>query len=231
MWEILALIGGEPEMPAKKPLELQSGHDTLDEKNQRFSEENRMKSERNLPSSAPQELKKHPEAKAAWKRLMREFNAIDGRIVTAQDRDLVLGLCMSIQEEAQLVEMRVSAFKLWQELQTAAGGFEDLVEFLGEEEGLGRSAEKELYKEALEWVNRVQAAYKTVLDLDSRLDRKRAMIRDYLEKLYLTPRSRAGVAAPVKDTPDKEIDPMEALLATPVAQFAVLANAGGKRAV
>ncbi len=217
-------------MPAKKPLELQVGHDTEDEKNQRFSEENRMKSERNLPASAPQELKKHPEAKAAWKRLMREFNAIDGRIVTAQDRDLLLGLCMSIQEESELVEMRVTALKLWRDLQVTAQGFEELVERLSDEEDLSKGDERELYKDALDWVNRVQAAYKTVLDLDSRLDRKRAMIRDYLEKLYLTPRSRAGVAAPVKETPEKNVDPMEALLASPVGQFTMLAN-GGKNAI
>lgn len=51
-----------------------------------------------------------------------------------------------------------------------------------------------------------------VVKLDARVDRKRALLLQLRQSLYLTPRARAGVA-PAAKAPPEETDPLEELLA------------------
>lgn len=86
-----------------------------------------------------------------------------------------------------------------------------------------------LQKEAIALVNKVQAAYKTVLEIDSRMDQKKKLIAEYLRVLYLTPMSRAKAVPTIKDASEEEVDPMEALLSTPVGQLEALVNQKGRQ--
>jgi hypothetical protein len=82
-----------------------------------------------------------------------------------------------------------------------------------------------LAKQLVQIVNKVQLAYKTVLDIDARLDRKRLSLLGYQQQMYLTPRSRAGVVPERADEED-QLDEMEKLLGDPTVQFEAIVNKG-----
>ena len=212
-------------MPAKKPADLVVRHETLEEKNQRISAEIANKTGRNLPSSAPKELKGHTFARESWRRLMREFESLKAERVDSQDRDLLIAYCLTLEEEQDLLVMRSAALADWKDRR------EDVLMHRKHMADYDRECETwdVLAKQLLQIVNKVQFAYKTVLDIDARLDRKRSSLREYQQQMYLTPRSRAGVV-PERAEEEDQLDEMEKLLGDPTTQFEAIIN-GGKHAV
>ena len=214
-------------MPAKKPADLVVRHETLDEKNQRISAENANKTGRNLPTSAPKELKGHTFARESWRRLMREFDSLKAERVDSQDRDLLIAYCLTLEEEQDLLVMRSAALSDWKDRR------EDVLmhrrHMVDYKDSEGDTWEV-LAKQLVQIVNKVQAAYKTVLDIDARLDRKRSSLLGYQQQMYLTPRSRAGVV-PERAEEEDPLDEMEKLLGDPTAQFEAIVNKGGGHAV
>jgi len=212
-------------MPAKKPADLVVRHETLEEKNQRISAEIANKTGRNLPSSAPKELKGHTFARESWRRLMREFESLKAERVDSQDRDLLIAYCLTLEEEQDLLVMRSAALADWKNRR------EDVLMHRKHMADYDREGETwdVLAKQLLQIVNKVQLAYKTVLDIDARLDRKRSSLREYQQQMYLTPRSRAGVV-PERAEEEDQLDEMEKLLGDPTTQFEAIIN-GGKHAV
>ena len=212
-------------MPAKKPADLVVRHETLEEKNQRLSAEIANKTGRNLPSSAPKELKGHTFARESWRRLMREFESLKAERVDSQDRDLLIAYCLTLEEEQDLLVMRSAALADWKDRR------EDVLMHRRHMADYDRECETwdVLAKQLLQIVNKVQLAYKTVLDIDARLDRKRSSLREYQQQMYLTPRSRAGVV-PERAEEEDQLDEMEKLLGDPTTQFEAIIN-GGKHAV
>ena len=212
-------------MPAKKPADLVVRHETLEEKNQRISAEIANKTGRNLPSSAPKELKGHTFARESWRRLMREFESLKAERVDSQDRDLLIAYCLTLEEEQDLLVMRSAALADWKDRR------EDVLMHRKHMAGYDREGETwdVLAKQLLQIVNKVQLAYKTVLDIDARLDRKRSSLLGYQQQMYLTPRSRAGVV-PERAEEEDQLDEMEKLLGDPTTQFEAIIN-GGKHAV
>ena len=212
-------------MPAKKPADLVVRHETLEEKNQRISAEIANKTGRNLPSSAPKELKGHTFARESWRRLMREFESLKAERVDSQDRDLLIAYCLTLEEEQDLLVMRSAALADWKDRR------EDVLMHRKHMADYDREGETwdVLAKQLLQIVNKVQLAYKTVLDIDARLDRKRSSLREYQQQMYLTPRSRAGVV-PERAEEEDQPDEMEKLLGDPTTQFEAIIN-GGKHAV
>ena len=212
-------------MPAKKPADLVVRHETLEEKNQRISAEIANKTGRNLPSSAPKELKGHTFARESWRRLMREFESLKAERVDSQDRDLLIAYCLTLEEEQDLLVMRSAALADWKDRR------EDVLMHRKHMADYDREGETwdVLAKQLLQIVNKVQLAHKTVLDIDARLDRKRSSLREYQQQMYLTPRSRAGVV-PERAEEEDQLDEMEKLLGDPTTQFEAIIN-GGKHAV
>ena len=212
-------------MPAKKPADLVVRHETLEEKNQRISAEIANKTGRNLPSSAPKELKGHTFARESWRRLMREFESLKAERVDSQDRDLLIAYCLTLEEEQDLLVMRSAALADWKDRR------EDVLMHRRHMADYDREGETwdVLAKQLLQIVNKVQLAYKTVLDIDARLDRKRSSLREYQQQMYLTPRSRAGVV-PERAEEEDQLDEMEKLLGDPTTQFEAIIN-GGEHAV
>ena len=212
-------------MPAKKPADLVVRHETLEEKNQRISAEIANKTGRNLPSSAPKELTGHTFARESWRRLMREFESLKAERVDSQDRDLLIAYCLTLEEEQDLLVMRSAALADWKDRR------EDVLMHRKHMADYDREGETwdVLAKQLLQIVNKVQLAYKTVLDIDARLDRKRSSLREYQQQMYLTPRSRAGVV-PERAEEEDQLDEMEKLLGDPTTQFEAIIN-GGKHAV
>lgn len=213
-------------MPAKKPADLVVRHETLEEKKQRFSAENATKTGRGLPTSAPKELKGKNFARESWRRLMREFDSLKAERVDSQDRDLLIAYCLTLEEEQELLVMRAAALTDWKDRR------EDVLlhrRHMVDYKQSNADGWEVLAKQLVQIVNKVQSAYKTVLDIDARLDRKRSSLREYQQLLYLTPRSRAGVV-PERAEEGDPLDEMEKLLGDPTVQFGVLVN-GGKNAV
>lgn len=213
-------------MPAKKPADLVVRHETLEEKNQRISAEIANKTGRNLPSSAPKELKGHTFARESWRRLMREFESLKAERVDSQDRDLLIAYCLTLEEEQDLLVMRSAALADWKDRR------EDVLMHRKHMADYDRECETwdVLAKQLLQIVNKVQLAYKTVLDIDARLDRKRSSLLGYQQQMYLTPRSRAGVVPERADEED-QLDEMEKLLGDPTVQFEAIVNKGSSHAV
>ncbi|GAP11755.1 hypothetical protein BECAL_02948 [Bellilinea caldifistulae] len=169
-------------MPVRKPRALIVRHETAAEKTERESREMAMRPNRDLPLSAPARLRGHEIAEATWRRLMREFMSLEGEIVTRLDFDLLVDYCILTEQVHELDAMRKAAYDRWVSLQIEQASEETLVE-----------------------------AYDVVVKLDSRTDRKRALLLQIRQSLYLTPRARAGVA-PAKKEPDEPKDELEKLL-------------------
>jgi len=209
-------------MPAKKPADLVVRHETLEEKNQRISAEIANKTGRNLPASAPKELKGHTYARESWRRLMREFESLKAERVDSQDRDLLIAYCLTLEEEQDLLTMRAAALSDWKDRrEDVLMHRRHMVDYKENED----DSWDVLAKQLVQIVNKVQLAYKTVLDIDARLDRKRSSLLGYQQQMYLTPRSRAGVVPERADEED-QLDEMEKLLGDPTVQFEAIVNKG-----
>jgi len=182
-------------MPARKPRSLIVRHETAAEQAERAARELSARPDRTLPSSPPAQLKDRLIARAAWRYLMRRFDETEGEIVTGFDLHLLTNFCMAIEQLAQLNVMRDTAYEVW--LQLAAGH--------------KRLAEAGQVDDAVFMAMKVVDAFDAVVKLDSRIDRKADLIHKLSQSLYLTPRSRAGVA-PAKKEPESPPDELEQLM-------------------
>jgi len=177
-------------MPAPKPANLIKRHETAEEKSARESAENAMNSGRQLPHEAPARLAKHKVAAAAWRAMMREYNAIEGVIVTRLDQDLMIDYCILVEQADEIDRLRKSAFSVWE---VASKEYAKAI--------LNKQPE-----DYLSLITKINDSFENIIKLDGRADRKRALMLQIRQSLYLTPRSRAG-AAP--DPKEKEPPPDE----------------------
>lgn len=182
-------------MPARKPKDLIVRHETKAEKSDRESREEALRPEQALPVAAPARLKGHPAAESAWRRLMRIYNELDAAIVTRLDMDLLIDYCMLIEQTAELDKMRSTAYAVW-------------LAIAKKHEQLAQGDEKDA---AVVMALKVVNAFDAVIKLDGRADRKRALLLQLRQSLYLTPRARAGVAPAKKEEPEAP-DELELLL-------------------
>jgi phage terminase small subunit len=182
-------------MPARKPSSLHTRHATAAEKAERNQQESAVRPERPLPMEAPTRLKGHDVAAAAWRRLMRIYAELEGEIVTRLDQDLLIDYCMLLEQLHEIDKMRKTVQQAWDQLEARRLA---LIE-----EGEHEAATK--------LIDKVLEACDMVVKLDSRADRKRSLLHQIRQSLYLTPRARAGVA-PNKKEVEPEKDPLERLL-------------------
>lgn len=179
-------------MPVKKPRNLIVRHETKAEKLVREKRESALSSSRNLPAEAPSRLNEHPIAAAAWRRLMREYASIEGEIVTRLDMDILIDYCILIEQISELDLMRKVAYTLW-------------LDFSKKHKDLKNQGEID---EAIAMAVNVVGAFDAIVKLDARADQKRKSLLQLRQSLYLTPRSRAGVAPKGKEeeTPPDDLE-------------------------
>lgn len=182
-------------MPARKPQDLHTRHSTQAEKDARTAAEASLKPRRELPIDAPARLKDHDIASATWRRVMRTYAELDAEIVTRLDLELLLNYCLLIEELGEISGMRKVAYLIWLELGK-------------EHEKLTKAHQ---FDDAVIVATQVVGAFEAILKLDTRLDRKRALLHQWSQSLYLTPRARAGVA-PSKKADEPPPDDMGQLL-------------------
>lgn len=154
-----------------------------------------MEPERGLSVQAPARLRDHQVAQATWRRMMRTYGQLKATVVTRMDMDLLVDYCLVMEQVTELDELRKSAFETWQALQ------KQWPAILAELDG----------KKIVEAMQLLQATYSDVIKLDGRVDRKRALLLQWRQSLYLTPRARSA-AVPAKKEKPEEPDELEQLL-------------------
>jgi len=181
-------------MPARKPQALHTRHSTKSEIEERAAQEEMLQPGRALPVE-PARFADHQVAGATWRRLMREFNSVEGVIVTRLDMDLMIDYCMVVEQLAEIDQMRGVAYETWLSISKKYKTMKNL----GEDE------------EAVRMAIKVVGAFDAILKFDGRADRKRDLLLKMRQSLYLTPRARAGTA-PKGKKEEPPMDPFEAMI-------------------
>lgn len=149
-----------------------------------------------LTIKPPSALNGHRIAKSIWERLVGLYFETEGTIVTAFDADILVKYCLAEEELIELLKLRNEIKKLW----------DHHLKILGKMKP--KADELKPYFEALAQANALLQRFQ---GMDARMDGKRKMIVTIAQSLYLTPRSRAGVA-PTEKEPEQPKDPMDSLL-------------------
>lgn len=185
-------------MPAKKPTALiPNSHESNQNKSARAAAEVAFTPDRKIPKAPPPRLKGHSTASALWRELVTLYDSIDGQIITAFDAPLLEKYCL-LEEECDWLEgLRSEHVKILDDLR------KDVVKPKNK-----NPDQWKLYINLLTQYNITQARVK---DLDARRDAKIRVIHSLAQSLYLTPRSRAGVAPGEKQQEDP-VDELEKLL-------------------
>lgn len=183
-------------MPAKKPQGLSNRHSTREEKDARESAEMAMTPATQLTLRPPTMLAKHKQAAAVWKRLIGLYGETEGTIITAFDSDLLAKYCLLEQECDVMQTLRDAVLKNYS---TISGQIARMKP---------RGEDMKEFNKLMEQANALLARYQ---GLDARLDGKRKLLHALAQSLYLTPRSRAGVA-PTEKEPPKPDSEMGSLL-------------------
>jgi len=190
-------------MPARKPSALIERHETADEKAARVASETAMTPKKKLSESVPAALSNNQIAAREWRKLIRLYNSIDADIVSKLDMGMLLDYCMLVEQMVELDELRKAAVDGWRAAQRVLEAIQRRIN-----ENPDADIDLKGFAKAQEAVN---WAYDKIIKVDGRVDRKRALLLQLRQSLYLTPRSRAGVAPADKPKEEPE-DEMTMLL-------------------
>ena len=183
-------------MPAKKPRALNTRKETKAQRNARIASEAARTPQTQLSKAPPAELKGHRVARGVWTRLIGLYFETEGVLITAFDADLLTKYCMAEEELAELYKLR--------------GEVKDL--YVAHSKLLARIRPKpDQLKDYFGALSQANALLQRFQGLDARMDGKRKMVFTLAQSMYLTPRSRAGVA-PQSKPPEEEKDELETLL-------------------
>lgn len=183
-------------MPAKKPISLNRRNDTKEDRESRGNAEISMTPRTELPIKPPDALKGHKLAAATWTRVVGLFHEVEGKIATSFDADLLVKYCLLEEEVVELALLRKTIRKEWENELKAAKKI--------------KATDKNLKEWVAMW-GIVNALFARFQGMDARLDGKRKLLHTLSQSLYLTPRSRAGVEPPTKES-DKPKSEMEKIL-------------------
>src|SRR3989304_5419531 len=97
-----------------KPAGLVTRAETKAKKAERAQKENALQPKRGLSLEPSTRLKGHKAACFIWRRLMRRYSELEAVIVTGLDWILVENFCLAVQQYDELINMRRSAYKVWE---------------------------------------------------------------------------------------------------------------------
>jgi phage terminase small subunit len=185
-------------MPAKKPASLLARHDLKTDRKQRTDGEAALQPRDPLRLKPPQQLTGHKVASTLWRRMIEMYQGLTAEIVSRMDEDMLVDYCILYEQSIELDKLRTAAMKNYDKAQKT----------------LNKKAEKNEIdpKILIKWLNSVNWSLGEIVKLDARVDRKRALLHTLRQSLYLTPRSRAGVA-PQEKPPEKPKSKMDNILA------------------
>jgi phage terminase small subunit len=182
-------------MPARKPAGLINRAETKAKRAARVDGEQSLTPEKSLPMRPPARLLGHETAVATWRRTLRTYGEIEAQVVTRLDSDLLVDYCILMEQVHELDEIRQTAYKVWKTIKASWAR----IATTGDADEIGKKAQE------------LAAALSEIVKLDGRGDRKRALLLQLRQSLYLTPRARAG-AAPKKKEEEQPLDDMDMLL-------------------
>jgi phage terminase small subunit len=174
-------------MPKAKPSSLSRSHNTKAEREARTAAEESMIPKTLLTSKPPAELNGHKVASQVWKRLIKLYDETEGTIITSFDSDVLVKYCLAEEELVELSALRRVIFQMWDKHLKILNTINPKADQLKD------------YFNALAQANALLQRFQ---GMDARLDGKRKLIYALAQSLYLTPRSRAGVA-PTEKEPDE----------------------------
>lgn len=183
-------------MPATKPTGLQVRHATRSERTARAESDAALTPSVPLTSATPAALRGHAYASRLWVHLIKLYSSIDAVIVTSLDRELLVRYCLLEEETRELMSLRKTIAAEWRSQLKSAKKIKPSADNLKD------------------WVRMweiVNALFQRFQGMDARLDGKRKLLVQVEQSLYLTPRSRAGVA-PTEKADEPEPDEIEKLL-------------------
>lgn len=183
-------------MPAKKNSSLNRRHDTKKDKASRESAEAALVPTTKLTVKPPESLHGHKPACAVWTRLVSLYDETQGTIITAFDEDVLTKYCLAEEELLGLAALRVEILKLWETHSKWLAHFKP---------------KGDQIKDYLGALGQANALLQRFQGIDARIDGKRKLIFSLAQSLYLTPRSRAGVA-PTEKPPEAPKSKMDELL-------------------
>jgi hypothetical protein len=185
-------------MPARKPTSLidKDHHQSAADRDTRANMEARLTPTTGLTAKPPVALDKHAAAKKHWVELIKLYGEVNGVIATAFDENLLIKYCLVLEECDWLAKIRTkiendysAANKILSKIKPKGDALKD-------------------YYNALAQVNALLARLQ---GFDARLDGKRKLALTIEQSLYLTPRSRAGVAPSSKEKEPEKSDTEKAL--------------------
>lgn len=182
-------------MPASKPAGLNTRKDTKAARARRKAAESAVTPKRTLSAHPPAALTGHRPAAALWKEMIALYGELDAQIVSMLDMGLLVDYCLIMEQLAEMDALRVAAMKAWARAETRAR----------------KMLKVASAKEAYQLQNSLNHAFDEITKLDARVDIKRKLLLTLRQSLYLTPRSRAGVA-PAEKPPEKPKSAMEKML-------------------
>jgi hypothetical protein len=184
-------------MSARKPASLIAKHEVKAIRKKRADGEAALRPKNPLVLKPPRRLKGYRGAGTLWRQTIEMYRGLDAEIVSRLDQGILVDYCIMDVQLAEMDRLRAAAVKNYQTAQKT----------------LDRRAEKEDidYKVLIKWQDSVNWAEGMIVKMDARVDRKRAQLHVLRQSLYLTPRSRAGVAPPAKE-PEKPKSEMDKLL-------------------
>ena len=103
-------------MPARKPTSLNSRNTSKELRAEREAAESAMMPKTELSAAVPARLRGrgHTQAAATWKRTVKLFQEVDGKIVTAFDYDLLIKYCLLEEEVIELEDLRKTIRLDWE---------------------------------------------------------------------------------------------------------------------
>ena len=183
-------------MPARKPTSLSTRHDTKADQAARAAGESSLMPKSALTKKPPSALKGHKQASSLWRELVGLYGETAGTIITAFDKELLVKYCLAEEELTELFALRGEIKKLWTKHAKILANMKPKADNLKD------------YFNALAQANALLQRFQ---GMDARMDGKRKLVFSLAQSLYLTPRSRAGVAPPEKE-PEEPQDDMDKLL-------------------
>jgi hypothetical protein len=173
-------------MPARKLVTLMNSHDSKKNRDERGAAEKIMTLPEKLTTNPPRALRFHKVASSTWKKIIKLYLSVEGQIVTLFDEETIIQFCLLIEEIPWMAGIRDSVEVEYKAIEKQVSKNRSL------------KVTDESYKNYLHLLEQYGAILARLQGLDARLDGKRKLIHSLSQSLYLTPRSRAGVAPPEK---------------------------------
>ncbi len=164
-------------MSAKKPTSLITKHIAKTDRQRRAAAEGAITPRLRLRIRPPARLRDHQVAAELWSQTVGFFAGLDVTLVNRADTGLILDYCVLTEQLQEMDKLRKDALRRYNRAV----------------EKLPNAMDTETKAKILEGMKDI------FLKIDSRVDKKRKLLLELRQALFMTPRSRAGVNPPARE--------------------------------